>query len=213
MVSTPIGSSTIEASQNPPNIIHSPIPLPSNLISARQAIPTPIPLPIIPNSTIPLMQAMPNYQPSVPYYPTIPNILANTNNQGHTFPVLCTNPQISPLTEIQPVPLYSEYIHNPYNLAAASPPYQTENNQNIQDEQKNVQFDANRNSEETILLESNLQTNVFQSANYFCNSSTQNFIPPGSEILFGDQKSNLYTSNLQGANIPLLSNPNPKSTN
>lgn len=115
MVSTPIGVSPEIISNTPPR--HSPQTVPSSpqiQSIIKPPAPITIPLPVIPNSTAP---ALPSYQPTLPY---MPNILTNVpNNQGHTFPVLYNNPPVTTTPkEVQPISLYSEYMGNPYNIAA-----------------------------------------------------------------------------------------------
>lgn len=90
--------------------------------------------------------------------------LYHPKNQGHTFPVLYSSPVIttSGPTEVQPVSLYSEYMGNPY-----------ESTENV--------------NKSDVVDNSN---NVFQSSNYFGGESTSDFIPPGSEILYGTETSN-----------------------
>ncbi|KAB0793293.1 hypothetical protein PPYR_12913 [Photinus pyralis] len=142
-------------------------------------------------------------QPTVPY--AMPNLLVNSSNEGHTFPVLYNKS----FTESQPVSLYSQYIDNPYNC----PPPQnttatdndnstvTQNDTTTDTNSKNIAEDNNSNYESNI---SEIQpNNIFQSANYFCSGSE--FIPPGSEILFASEQKN--QSSLLN-NVPIISSVN-----
>ncbi|KAL3273590.1 hypothetical protein HHI36_015022 [Cryptolaemus montrouzieri] len=105
MVSTPIGpvmsQDALQTSKSP--VQHAYLPSQNS-----------VPLPIIPNSTAPLMQ--PTLQPGMPY---MPNIFIPSDQQ-HTFPVLYNQqpivPATTPPTEVQPMSLYAEYMGNPYNV-------------------------------------------------------------------------------------------------
>ncbi|XP_044272751.1 Golgi-specific brefeldin A-resistance guanine nucleotide exchange factor 1 [Tribolium madens] len=115
----------------------------------------------------------PTLQPGMPYL--------YAKNQSHTFPVLYNSP----------VSLYSEYVGNPYNNATT----EEENAPNLLDVNKNndlVESDAPNNN-----------TNVFQSSNYFSSDSGGDFIPPGSEILFGTEQGNF---------IPVCTNSDIKTS-
>ncbi|KAJ3644551.1 hypothetical protein Zmor_022276 [Zophobas morio] len=102
----------------------------------------------------------PTLQPGMPYL--------YSKNQSHTFPVLYNSP----------VSLYSEYVGNPYNNVEA-PKEVDENSVNM--------LDVNKNND---LVDDgpNNNTNVFQSSNYFNATPGTDFIPPGSEILFGTEQ-------------------------
>lgn len=177
MVSTPIGA-TIEQK---PSVPTPPIPPPQPIYSA---IETPVSLPATPNSP-----GIPIYQPCVSY-PT--KTVYAPNSQGHTFPVLYSTPPISTSTDIQPVSLYAEYMGNPYNNFITP----------------QAQNDRISPAESNNPPQSNVsESNVFQSSNYFSNVSTQMFIPPGSEILFGDDNAinTNSRSHLADVSVPLIS--------
>ncbi|KAJ8916109.1 hypothetical protein NQ315_004476 [Exocentrus adspersus] len=209
MVSTPIGINyPHDTSQKPVTV--TPMPqVPSNI-------------PVIPNSTSPIMQ--PTLQTGMPY---MPNFFSPTPAGQHTFPVLYNSPvpATSTPTEVQPVSLYAEYMGNPYN--SPSPDvidHGINSDVNIQSipvattseggepyatsigsvPATNINLDLNKNNSQpgAVIGKNNNPTNFFQSSNYFSNSSAPNFIPVGSEILFGVEQSNL-TSNVQGKNIPI----------
>lgn len=108
----------------------------------------------------------PTLQPGMPYL--------YTKNQSHTFPVLYNTP----------VSIYSEYVENPYNNVSEEVK-EEENTQNL--------LDVNKNTDLVDSDTPNNNTNVFQSSNYFSTDSGD-FIPPGSEILFGTEQGNFIPS-------------------
>ncbi|RZC32907.1 Sec7 domain containing protein [Asbolus verrucosus] len=128
-------------------------------------------LPNVPPPPPPFLQ--PTLQPGMPYL--------YSKNQPHTFPVLYNSPVITTAapTEIQPVSIYAEYMGNPYNI--------TEGAKDI-DENAIHLLDVNKNNDLVEEDNPNNNTNVFQSSNYFSTDSGPDFIPPGSEILFGTEQ-------------------------
>lgn len=171
-------------------------------------------LPIIPNSTSPIMQ--PTLQTGMPY---MPNFFSHAPTSQHTFPVLYNSPvpATATPTEVQPVSLYAEYMGNPYNVPSpdvynlggkgevnvenASPA-----NANVECEPvsvTNIDLDLNKNNSQPsgAVVKNNNTTNFFQSSNYFGNATAASCIPVGSEILFGVEQCNV--SSIQGINIPI----------
>lgn len=209
MVSTPIGANYLpEPSQKPVTV--TPMPqIPSNL-------------PVIPNSTSPIMQ--PTLQTGMPY---MPNFFSQASTGQHTFPVLYNSPVPATAvpTEVQPVSLYAEYMGNPYNVpspdvynlggknevSVENPPaakanVECESNaataaSSVSVTNINLDLNKNNNHPSGAVVKSNYTTNFFQSSNYFGNSTAASCIPAGSEILFGVEQCNV--SGIQGINIPI----------
>lgn len=214
MVSTPIGA--------PPSNYVSPILQNVQTYPTKQSPPT-----IQSEVVLPTTPTLPNIQSGVPLVSPMPNLLIGTpNNQGHMFPILYSQSSI----DTQPTSIYSEYIGNPYNnvvnqenvdvnitstnrVNSQVPISNSEmqNNQsldNVNSTELNTSIDEDVNSNS----ECNQQTaNMFKSSNYFCSDSGNDFIPPGSEILFTSQQENRILCNsdlVQGNNIPVLSTIN-----
>lgn len=140
----------------------------------------------------------PTLQPGLPY---MSNLFPSQT--GHSFPILYNGPfppSTSTTTEVQPVSLYSEYLGNPYNTpgtrnTATEPSVVKEtveitalhsnSGPNESHPFVNSNIDLNSNSNNSTSIENNNSTIYFQSSNYFNNVSNTNFIPVGSEILFG----------------------------
>lgn len=196
MVSTPIGTTAEHKS--------SCVPQPTQSQSEIATIPTTISLPLPPMSGVSI------YQPCVTYNTT--NILPPNNSQGHTFPILYNTPQIStggiPLTnpediQVQPVSLYAEYMGNPYNSFVTSPIRNIVTEcDNVDEQQSTVITTSNSSNDGTMNSESN---NAFQLSNYFTNDT--NKIPPGSEMLFGQENLNVFNNTVSDImTIPVISN-------
>lgn len=160
--------------------------------------PVPPPPPInssVATTSMPILaQGISIYQQPCINYTT--NNIYTPSTQGHTFPVLFNTPQITTQTDVQQPPsLYSEYIGNPYNNFTQQ--------DNISD-----------NASESVVSNQIDDTNMFQSSNYFSNTTKQVIIPPGSEMLFGEQNVNMFNTNLTEINnIPLISNQDLNNVN
>ncbi|KAK9887809.1 hypothetical protein WA026_000124 [Henosepilachna vigintioctopunctata] len=197
MVSTPIGP---VIPSDMPQLAPPPPPPSQRTYLHPQNV---VPLPVIPNSTTPLMQ--PTLQPGMPY---MPNIFVPSGQQ-HTFPVLYNQqpivPATTPPTEVQPLSLYAEYMGNPYNITPAENYRHIENDNQYDESKQNTVLDTsgmsndndvcrsintveNNNPEfERMSNNNSVSTSYFQSSNYFGNQVNNSNIPPGSEILYGAQ--------------------------
>lgn len=173
-----------------------------------QMVSTPIGAPTytetyMPNTQASITSPPSNTQPTAPQY--VPNLLVNTSSQGHTFPVLYNNTY----ADTQPVSLYSEYIGNPYNFEQTETVNTLVNDVSPTITQNDYASNSNPETEDSNsnpVIQSTCETtetNIFQSANYFCSTNESEFIPPGSEILFTpEQKSQI------NCNIPVVPNLN-----
>lgn len=155
----------------------------------------------------------PTLQPGLPY---MSNLFPSQTS--HSFPILYNGPfppSSSTTSEVQPVSLYSEYLGNPYNSVTNTEQNEAkegeDNANSIPDESQQISCpntDINRNSNSSNstnnVSENNNSTIMFQSSNYFSNVSNTNFIPAGSEVLFG--------VNLQPPNRNIIIDDNQHAT-
>lgn len=202
MVSTPIGPVL------PPDMSQmSKPPLSSNSQTYLPPLNT-VPLPVIPNSTAPLLQ--PTLQPGMPY---MPNLFVPAGPH-HTFPVLYNQqpvvPATTPPTEVQPMSLYAEYMGNPYNVTPVEnfrlenenkvgevgnqtnetqPPSIPTDTSNLTSNDNDVGRTVTNNNNadfDRVANNNGVAASYFQSSNYF-SSQIDATIPPGSEILYATQ--------------------------
>lgn len=154
----------------------------------------------------------PTLQPGLPY---MSNLFPSQTS--HSFPILYNGPfppSTSTTSEVQPVSLYSEYLGNPYNTVTRteqSDIKERADNSNVSPDDSqfvSTNTDMNRNSNSNNNVNSGMENNnstiFFQSSNYFSNVSNTNFIPVGSEVLFG--------VNVQTPNTNIVIDDNQRTT-
>lgn len=155
----------------------------------------------------------PTLQPGLPY---MSNLFPSQTS--HAFPILYNGPfppSTSTTSEVQPVSLYSEYLGNPYNTITKTEQSDVKDsadnvnsgpNDSHEIVSTNIDVNRNNNSNNSAnnLMENNNSTIFFQSSNYFSNVSNTNFIPVGSEVLFG--------VNLQTPNTNIVIDDNQRAT-
>lgn len=202
MVSTPIGVSQSQEVTEKQSTIPTSGP---QMTGSQESTP-----PFLTNQST-MMQ--PTLQPGLPY---MSNLFPSQAN--HSFPILYNGPfppSTSTTSEVQPVSLYSEYLGNPYNsVTSTEQSVVKENadnaNSNLDDGQQfvstntEINRNSNINNSTNNITENNNSTIFFQSSNYFSNVSNTNFIPVGSEVLFG--------VNLQTPNRNIIIDENQRAT-
>lgn len=112
-------------------------------------------------------------------------------NIAQSFPPIYVEPQnYQQVRHQRTVPteeLYNEYVNNPYNLTldVDQSLYHTDATNSLQSVPKqNLHAGLDTSIEQSPQNQQAQQSNIFQSANYF--GTTDDNIPPGSEMLFGN---------------------------